>query len=319
MGGDFAPDAALEGAVLSLNEISDDVQVALVGKKSIIEDYLISKGIVTDKFVIVDAPQVIEMAEHPTTALSQKPDSSIAIGFGMLAKGKAAAFCSAGNTGAMMVGAMFSVKAIPGVSRPAIAGFLPKTNGSYGVLIDAGANAECKPEHLAQFGELGSIYAEEVFKIKTPRVGLVNLGEEEGKGTSILKAAHQLLKNNPKIHFIGNLEGRDLFLDKADVVVCDGYVGNVILKLSESFYDILGPKAEAEGKKVDEFISYFNYEFYGGSPIIGVNGVVIIGHGVSTPIAIKNMILQSVTIAKTNITEHIKENFRAYIPSPTNE
>jgi glycerol-3-phosphate acyltransferase PlsX len=246
------------------------------------------------------------MGEHPAKAYQQKQDSSIAVGYRMLHAGELDAFCSAGSTGAMLVGAMFSVKAVPGVLRPAIANFVPKLSGGFGVLLDVGANAECKPEMLEQFGELGSLYAQYVLDIERPKVGLMNLGEEEGKGTTLTQAAHQLLKINPHVQFIGNIEGRDLFNSKADVIVCDGYTGNIILKMAESIYEILEEK-----KMHDPFFDNFNYEAFGGSPILGINDNAIIGHGVSTPLAICNMLLQGHKMAQSGISDQIKSTFKS--------
>ncbi len=306
MGGDFAPDAIIDGAILATQRLEEDITVVLVGKKDIIESHLQKRGFSSSRIVIVHADEVIEMGEHPTKALTQKPNSSIGIGYHLLKSKEVGAFCSAGNTGAMMVGAMFSVKAIPGVLRPCIANLLPKLDGRTGIFLDVGANAECKPEVLEQFGELGSIYAKYVLGIPNPKVGLMNLGEEEGKGTVITQAAHQLLKANKTINFIGNIEGRDLFNDKADVIVCDGFTGNVILKMAESIYDIMASKNMS-----DPFFDHFNYEAVGGSPILGVNGNVVIGHGVSGPVAISNMLHLASGLVKANISEHFKENYSA--------
>ncbi|MES2387737.1 MAG: phosphate acyltransferase PlsX [Bacteroidota bacterium] len=303
MGGDFAPQAAIDGALLALSQQPGNVHVELVGDKAVIEAHLAGKDLSGRRLSIHHAPEVIEMGEHPTRALTQKPDSSIGIGFKLLAAGKIGAFCSAGNTGAMLVGAMFSVKTIPGILRPAIAGFVPKISGGYGVIIDAGANTECKAEILQQFAEMGSLYAKHVLHIQNPKVALLNVGEEEKKGTAVLQATYQLLKNDPKINFVGNIEGRDIFHDKADVVVTDGFTGNVVLKLSESVYEIMA----ATGIEPGPFFSRLNYETVGGSPIIGVNGNVIIGHGVSTPTAIAAMIDQAVKMIDSDINEKIKQ------------
>ena len=205
----------------------------------------------------------------------------------------------------MYVGAMMSVKAIPGVHRPAIASNIPKEKEGFGILLDVGANADCKPETLLQFAILGSIYIEYVYKVQNPRIGLMNLGEEKEKGNHLTLATYPLLRANEKINFIGNIEGRDLFNDKADIMVCDGFTGNVLLKLAESFYEI----AMRRGFK-DELIDRFNYEQYGGSPILGVNAPVIIGHGISSPEAIKNMILLSKTMIESNVTEKIENAFK---------
>jgi hypothetical protein len=211
------------------------------------------------------------MGEHPTRALSQKPNSSIGIGFTLLKEGKADIFASAGNTGAMMVGSLFSVKTIEGIQRPAIAGFIPQTDGTHSVMLDIGANADCKPEMLAQWAVLGSAYAAATRGIESPRVGLLNIGEEEQKGSTLTQATYALLKANEKLNFVGNLEGKDIFRGKADVIVTDGFTGNIVLKMGESIYNIM-----KEQGMVNEFVDRTNYENYGGSPIIGINGNVII-------------------------------------------
>jgi glycerol-3-phosphate acyltransferase PlsX len=306
MGGDFAPQAAVDGAVLAAKALAGKAQIVLIGQEDAVRPLLQQYGSDADDLLLVPASQIIEMGEHPAKAYQQKQDSSIAVGYRMLHAGEVEAFCSAGNTGAMLVGAMFSVKPVPGVMRPAIANFVPKLHGGLGILLDVGANAECKPEMLEQFGELGSLYAQYVLGIAKPKVGLMNLGEEEGKGTAITQAAHKLLKVNPHIHFIGNIEGRDLFNDKADVIVCDGYTGNVMLKMAESVYEIL-----TEKHMQDPFFDKFNYEAVGGSPILGINDNAIIGHGVSTPIAISNMLQQGYKMASSGISDQIKNTFKS--------
>jgi glycerol-3-phosphate acyltransferase PlsX len=304
MGGDFAPKAIIEGAVLARQSFPSHIQITLVGDRTLIEAQLDLLGQPLDTFPIVHAASVIQMGEHPAKAFQQKQDSSIAIGFGMLMAKKAQVFCSAGNTGAMLVGSMFTIKPIPGVFRPGIAGFIPKDNHEYGILLDVGANADCKPEYLDQFAVIGSLYAKYVSGKDNPTVGLMNLGEEEEKGNSLTLAAHQLLKSNPKIHFIGNIEGRDVFNTKADVIVCDGFTGNVILKMAESFFDLMQQKNHK-----GEFINMFDYASVGGSPILGVNGNVIIGHGISSPIAIKNMLYQAMKLTESNISEKIRDTY----------
>jgi glycerol-3-phosphate acyltransferase PlsX len=303
MGGDFAPAATVEGALLSLENLPSDCRLLLIGKEALLREQLSRIASKQDNRIqIIHADDVIEMGEHPTKALQSKPHSSIGIGFGLLASAKANVFAGAGNTGAMMVGALFSVKSIPGISRPAIAGFAPRPDGSFGVLLDVGANADCKPEMLVQFAIMGSLYAEYVLGKQNPKVALLNIGEEEQKGSVLTQATYQLLKTNSAINFIGNIEGRDLFSSKSDVMVCDGFTGNVVLKMAESFYDSL-----VDHQLMDAYFSKFNYEEVGGSPILGVNGDVIIGHGISSPKAIKNMILQSFSISKSGVTNHIKQ------------
>lgn len=306
MGGDFAPQAAVDGAVLAAQQLAGKAQIVLIGQEDAVRPLLEKHGAAAATLELVPASQIIEMGEHPAKAYQQKQDSSIAVGYRLLHEGQIEAFCSAGNTGAMLVGAMFSVKPVPGVMRPAIANFVPKLHGGLGILLDVGANAECKPEMLEQFGELGSLYAQYVLGIDKPKVGLMNLGEEEGKGTSITQAAHQLLKVNPHLNFIGNIEGRDLFNDKADVIVCDGYTGNVMLKMAESVYEIM-----VEKQLQDPFFDKFNYEAVGGSPILGINDNAIIGHGVSTPLAICNMLLQGYQMAHSGIADQIKNTFKS--------
>jgi glycerol-3-phosphate acyltransferase PlsX len=302
MGGDFAPQAVIEGTLLASEELPSDVKLILIGKEQVIQELLHTPTLASNNIEIIHADEVVDMGEHPTKALTQKPKSSIAIGYGMLKAGQVNAFCSAGNTGAMHVGAMFSIKAIEGVMRPCLSSHVPKEDGSYGVILDIGANAECKPDVLEQFAVIGSIYAKHILGIKNPRVGLMNIGEEEQKGTQILQSAHQLLKANSKINFVGNIEGRDVYSDKADVIVCDGYTGNVILKMAESVYDVMHKRGFE-----DDFFAKFNYEAIGGSPILGVNGNVVIGHGVSSPLAIKNMILLAKKMAESNIYLNIKQ------------
>lgn len=286
MGGDFAPEAIVEGAVMAATELPDNVVIVLIGKQSVVQELIQKYGAETATNIeLVNADDVIEMSEHPTKALSQKPNSSIGVGFKLLKDGQVNAFCSAGNTGAMHVGALFSIKAIEGVMRPCIAGFVPQITGGHAVMLDIGANADCKPEMLAQFGEIGSIYAQYTFGIDRPRVALMNIGTEEQKGSLVAQAAHQLLKDSRKINFVGNIEGGDLFAGKTDVIVTDGFTGNVMFKLGESFYQVA-----KERNISDEFLDKTNYESVGGSPILGVNGNVIIAHGISSPLAIKNMI-----------------------------
>jgi glycerol-3-phosphate acyltransferase PlsX len=305
MGGDFAPLQTTLGAIQASEELGNDVKLVLIGDEKEIRSILDQNGSNSENFEIVHTTEVIGMSEHPTKAISKKTDSSIAVGFGLLKAGKVDAFASAGNTGAMFVGAAFSVRPIEGVTRPAIAALVPKEKGGYGVILDVGANADCKPEHLVQFGILGSLFAKSVFGIDNPKVGLMNLGEEEEKGSILTQAANQLLKNTPQINFAGNIEGRDLFNDKADVIVCDGFTGNVILKEAESFYYYIRKRGIQ-----DEFFDRFNYENYGGSPILGVNAPVVIGHGISNAKAIKNMILMTRDMVTSNLTNKITKIFK---------
>ncbi|MCX6167485.1 MAG: phosphate acyltransferase PlsX [Sphingobacteriales bacterium] len=304
MGGDYAPKAAVLGAIAAQQVLSPDQKIVLFGDTEQALPILAEQQIDASCFEFVHCTEVISMGEHPTKAITQKPNSSISVGFQYLKEGKIDSFASAGNTGAMLVGSMFSVRAIEGVQRPAIATNVPKLKNGFGIMLDVGANADCKPEVLAQFGVLGSIFAEAVYGISNPKVGLMNIGEEEEKGNLVSQATFPLLKEQKNINFIGNIEGRDLFNEKADVIVCDGFTGNVMLKLAETFYILTLKK----GFK-DEFFDRFNYEQYGGSPILGVNAPVIIGHGISSPEAIKNMILLSKTMIESKLVDKIKAAF----------
>jgi len=304
MGGDYAPKANILGAMAAHPLLSPDEQLVLIGDTHQIKPLLSENGFDPDLFEYVHTEEVIGMGEHPTKAILQKPNSSISVGFNLLKEGKLDSFASAGNSGAMLVGAVFSVKTIPGIIRPCITTFLPKLSGGLGLMLDVGANADCKPDVLLQFGVLGSLYAEYVMQIERPKVALMNIGEEDEKGNMLSMATFPLMKDTELFNFVGNVEGRDLFNDKADVIVTDGFTGNVMLKLAESFY-VLTLK---RGLK-DEFFDRFNYENYGGSPVLGVNAPVVIGHGISSPTAVKNMILQSRDMVTTGLVGKIQAAF----------
>lgn len=303
MGGDFAPLEAVKGikSYLETNKVPD-LHLLLFGDESQINSLLQSFSISTEKITVIHAAQVIDMHEHPTKALKEKQQSSIAIGFAYLAAEKTDAFISAGNTGAVLVGAMYSIKPVEGVLRPTISSVIPKQNGGTGLLLDVGLNADCKPEQLNQFAVMGSVYAELVLGVENPRVALLNVGEEEGKGNILTQGTYQLLKNNPLINFIGNAEGRDTFNDKADVMVCDGFTGNIILKMAESIFDI------ACNENIDnKYFKRFNFEIYGGTPVLGVSKPVIIGHGISHDIAFANMIDVAAKMVNTHVLDKVKE------------
>lgn len=304
-GGDYAPANCLEGVVMAAKELPKDFKVVLIGDTTGAKEYFAKNKIDPDQFDYVHTTEVIEMGEHPTKAFSQKPNSSIVLGFKLLKEEQLDAFISAGNTGAMLVGAMFTVKAIPGVIRPCITTILPKENGGFGILLDVGTNADCKPDVLYQFGILGSILAKEVYKIANPKVGLVSIGEEAEKGNLVVQATHALMKDSKDFNFVGNVEGFDLFTDKADVIVCEGFVGNVILKTSESFFEVMKRR-----KRSDEYFDKFNYELYGGTPLLGVNSNVIIGHGISSALAFKNMLLLAKDVIDAKLPEKIKQTFQ---------
>lgn len=302
MGGDFAPLEAVKGLLLYLAEQDSPANLVLTGKQPLLEKLLGEQNVPADKIKVIHAEDVIGMQEHPTNALKKKQKSSIAIGFHLLASGKTDAFISAGNTGAMLVGALLSIKAIKGVLRPAISTILPQENGGSALLLDVGVNADCKPEHLDQFAILGSVYAQQILGIENPVTKLINVGEEEGKGNILTRAAYPLLKKNKHIHFAGNIEGRDILMGKADVMVCEGFTGNIILKLAESLYEI------SRRKKIDnEYFDRFNFEDYGGTPLLGVSKPVIIGHGISHAKAFKNMILLAQKMIEKDVMKKMKE------------
>ncbi|RTL56763.1 MAG: phosphate acyltransferase PlsX [Sphingobacteriales bacterium] len=308
MGGDYAPLEAVQGIQAYLHSGNyphkNNITITAIGNEATIAPLLSVHEL--NHIPVIHADEVIGYHEHPTKALKEKTKSSIAIGFHLLATQKIDAFISAGNTGAMLVGALFSIKAIEGVIRPTIATIIPKVNGGTGVLLDVGLNADCKPEHLDQFAVLGSLYAQHILHIEQPKVGLLNVGEEEGKGNIIAQTTYPLLKNNPHIQFAGNVEGRDLFEDKADIIVCDGFTGNVVLKLAESFYDI----ACKRNLQNDAYIQRFHYENYGGTPVLGVSKPVIIGHGISNAKAFANMIDVAEKMIETELCKKIQASFK---------
>ena len=302
MGGDFAPLESVKGSLQYLQLENSPANLVLIGDQVNLNPLIKEHQLPASRIKVVHAEQVIDMHEHPTKALKEKPQSSIAIGFHLLAKGRIDAFISAGNTGAMLVGALFSIKAIEGVLRPTISTIIPKENGGTGLLLDVGLNADCKPEQLNQFAVMGSVFAQTILGIDNPKVGLMNVGEEEGKGNILCQATYPLLKENSHINFVGNVEGRDVFVDKADVMVCEGFTGNIILKLAESLYDI------TQRKKIQhEYFDRFNFENYGGTPVLGVNKPVIIGHGISQSKSFKNMIVLAQKMIEKNVMQRMKD------------
>jgi glycerol-3-phosphate acyltransferase PlsX len=303
MGGDFAPDAIIEGAVDSLKHFSANETLVLLGDETSILRKLDEMNVSPSLFEIVPTSQVIEMGDHPAKAFSQKRDSSIAVGYMMLKKATLDGFCSAGNTGAMLVGASYTVNVIPGVFRPALATILPCIDGRDSVILDVGLNPDCKPDVLLQYGILGSLFAKFVLQIDNPTVGLLNIGAEETKGTPAVKAAYELMKEFPGLNFSGNIEGHALFHENVtDVVVCDGFVGNIVLKQAEAIY--------ALSEKINithPFLDRLNFENVGGTPIVGINANVVIGHGISKRKAIMNMILQTRAVVNANLAQKIIE------------
>lgn len=305
MGGDYAPAEIVKGAILAQKELDSSEQIVLFGDQQNIIEIIKSEDANISDFEIVHCSEVIGMGDNPAKSFSKKTDSSITVGFNWLAHKKIDGFASAGNTGAMLVGTMYMIKSVPGIIRPAIASYIPVSEEKFNLLLDVGINPDCRPDVLYQYGILGAIYAKLVFGVDKPRVGLLNIGEEEEKGNLVSKSTYELMKDSSDFNFVGNVEGNQLFDDKkADVIVCDGFVGNVVLKEAEAFYHMLKKR-----KISDPFFERFNFENYGGTPVLGVNSPVIIGHGVSNAKAIMNMILQTRTVISLDLCGKIKEAF----------
>lgn len=302
MGGDYAPKAVVEGAILAQKELSKEDKIVLFGRSVDILQILKDNGVDSSLFEIVEASQVIDMHDKPAKAFVKKPDSSMGKGFQYLKEGKIDSFASAGNTGAMLVGTMYSVGVINGIMRPCLAALVPKVDGGVTLLTDVGVNPDAKPEMLVQFAVLGSVYAKTALGMQNPKVGLANIGEEEEKGNAQAQAAHALMKENKSFEFFGNAEPVEIFKNNVDVVVCDGFVGNMLMKHTEALARVFAKRG-----LVDEYVARFNYEIYGGLPLLGANSIVLIGHGISNAKAIKSMIFQSKNIYETNLIGQLKE------------
>ena len=306
MGGDFAPEVTVLGSILAQKELPHDAKLVLIGDENKINQIVTREKFDSTLWEIVHTTDFIGMGEHPSKAFAQKPDASIPVGFNLLKSKQIDAFASAGSTGAMMVGAMIVIKLIPGIIRPSIATIMATDSNVPSVIIDAGINPDARPDVLIQYGILGSLYAQHVFNIQNPRVALLNIGSEEEKGNLVTKAAYPIFKDTKAFNFVGNIEGHDIFFkEKVDVIVCDGFVGNVVLKAAEAFYHLV------KKRNIDDpFFEKFNFETYGGTPILGIDSIAIIGHGISTPLAIKNMILHTYRMVKVGLIDKIKEAFQ---------
>ena len=305
MGGDFAPEAAVQGAVLALEAIGPDSRIVLFGDEAKIKAVLEAEGCSAERFDIVATTEVIEMGDHPAKAFQAKADSSITVGFGYLAKGAIDGFASAGSTGAMMVGSMYAVKPIEGVIRPAISSIVPTIAGRPALLLDVGLNVDCKPEVLYQYAVIGNLYAQGVLGKKEPRIALLNIGEEKEKGNLQTKAAYELMDGSADFRFVGNIEAKHIFSGRiADVVVCDGFVGNTIIKQVEGVYNM----ALEQGLR-NTYFNQLNYETVGGTPVLGINAPVLIGHGCSSAEAIKNMVLQTEKTIHAQLDTKLRERF----------
>ncbi len=323
MGGDFAPRAVVEGAVAAAREL--DVEPVLVGPADRIKGEL-ARLRAASSIDVVDAPEVIEMHEHPAMALRRKRRSSILVAVQQVRDGQAEAVVSAGHTGAAMAAAQFVLGRLPAIDRPAIAAVLPSIAGGPVILLDIGANVDCKPQHLAQFGFMGSVYAQEILGVARPRVGLLSNGEEETKGNDLTIRAAEILRNS-QVAFVGNVEGKDILRGAADVVVCDGFVGNVVLKAGEGVLLALHDVARAELRgwrgalwqlylsplrgRVRTLWSRLDYREYGGAPLLGIDGVCIIAHGRSNPRAIRN----AIRVAASAASHRLPQRIRAAVPA----
>ncbi|HQI40092.1 MAG: phosphate acyltransferase PlsX [Ignavibacteriales bacterium UTCHB2] len=323
MGGDYAPQNIVTGAIEAYNQ-SKDFQLYLVGKKEEILSVIKTNQLSFNESYIIDTPEVIDMEDSPTSALKSKPDSSIVKGSQLVKEGKAEAFVSAGNTGAVMSAATLIMGRIKGVGRPTIGAEMPNVNGIC-YLYDVGAGKDAKPSHLFEYAVMGTIYAREMGGISNPTVGILSMGEEESKGNEVSTIAFKLLKES-KLNFIGNVEGRDILTKDVDVVVCDGFVGNIILKFGESVPRLLKHLLTQTANKsfIDKLkvgfakgtlkkaLKSLDYQEHGGVPLLGVNGICIIGHGSSTPKAIKNMVLKAYEMYKTDLVKKIENSFKEY-------
>lgn len=304
LGGDYAPEATVLGSILANKELAGKAKVVMIGDQVAIESICSREGLDLSELEVIHTDVNIGMDEFPAKAFAKKPNASIPLGFRLMKNGEIDGFASAGNTGAMLVGAIQVVKGVPGVLRPCITAAVPKNAETPTILLDVGINPDCKPDVLYQYAILGSLYSEFVYNVKKPRVALFNIGTEEEKGNLLTKASYQAMKGTTDFNFIGNVEGTDLFREDIDVIVCDGFVGNTILKSAEAFYTLIRKR-----KIKDEFFEKFNYENYGGTPILGINAPAVIGHGISGPNAIKNMILHTTSVVEAKLTEKIKQAF----------
>lgn len=321
MGGDYAPQNTVTGAIEAYNQ-SKDFQLYLVGRKEEILSVIKTNQLSFNESYIIDTPEVIDMEDSPTSALKSKPNSSIVRGSQLVKEGKAEAFVSAGNTGAVMSAATLIMGRIKGVGRPTIGAEMPNVNGIC-YLYDVGAGKDAKPSHLFEYAVMGTIYAREMGGISNPTVGILSMGEEESKGNEVSTIAFRLLKES-KLNFIGNVEGRDILIKDVDVVVCDGFVGNIILKFGESVPRLLKHLLTQTANKsfIDKLkvgfakgtlkkaLKSLDYQEHGGVPLLGVNGICIIGHGSSTPKAIKNMVLKAYEMYKTDLVKKIENSFK---------
>jgi glycerol-3-phosphate acyltransferase PlsX len=303
MGGDFAPGSVIRGAILARESLADDVDIVLIGDQGILARYAEENQLDISGLSSIHASDAVGMDDHPLQAFKEKPMAGLFLGQRLLHDGSLDGFCSAGNTGAMMVGAMQIITSIPGIIRPAIAATIPNVEGAQSLILDVGLNPDARPDVLYQYGTIGTIYTQLVHGIKEPKVALLNVGIEESKGNMVTRNAYQLMKECSNCNFIGNFEANEMFVSsRADVIVTDGFVGNIMLKQAEAFYKVVSLKSLA-----NDYFELFNFENFGGTPVLGVNAPLLIGHGISNDKAIKNMLLHTSEVVGAGLVNRIKE------------
>jgi glycerol-3-phosphate acyltransferase PlsX len=303
MGGDFAPGSVIRGAILARESLADDIDIVLIGDRDMLARYVEENKLDISGLSIIHTKDQVGMDDHPLKAIKEKPKAGLFLGHRLLQDGSLDGFCSAGNTGAMMVGAMQVITSIPGIIRPAIAATIPNVEGTKSVLLDVGLNPDARPDVLYQYGTIGTIYTHLVHGIKEPAVALLNVGIEESKGNLVTRSAYQLMKECSNCNFIGNFEANEMFVSsRAHVIVTDGFVGNIMLKQAEAFYKVVSHKSLA-----NDYFELFNFENFGGTPVLGVNAPLLIGHGISNDKAIKNMLLHTVEVVGAGLVNRIKE------------
>ena len=303
MGGDYAPGSTIRGSILARKVLPDDVEIALIGDQEVLSRYSEENQLDLTGLSNIHTPDYVGMEDHPLKAFQEKPNSSLFMGTRMLADGTLDGLCSAGNTGAMLVGAMQIVTSIPGIIRPAIVAPIPNIEGDKSIMLDVGLNPDARPDVLYQYGSIGTIYAKLVNGIEDPGVALLNVGIEESKGNLVSRSAYQLMKESSDYNFIGNIEANELFVsNRAQVIVTDGFIGNMVLKEAEAFYTVVSKKGVCNG-----YFEMFNFENFGGTLVLGVNAPLIIGHGISSEKAIKNMLLHTSEVVGAGLVNRIKE------------
>jgi phosphate acyltransferase len=303
MGGDFAPGSVLRGAILARESLPVDTEIVFIGSQDVISRYSDENNLDVSGFSVIHAEEEIGMDDHPLKAFREKPRAGLFLGHRLLADGSIDGFCSAGNTGAMMVGAMQIITSISGIIRPAIAAPIPNIEGTYSLLLDVGLNPDARPDVLYQYGAIGTIYSNLVNGIEEPGVALLNVGIEENKGNLVTRGAYHLMKESSSYNFLGNIEANEMFVsNRADVIVTDGFIGNIMLKQAEAFYKLISLKKLTNG-----YFEMLNFENFGGTPVLGVKAPLVIGHGISNEKAIKNMLFHTMDVVRAGLVNRIKE------------